>query len=239
MTFYDDITNGKRQFSTLEIEDISLTDIVTYDLELTDCVFRNVSFRGARLEGLQATRCHFENCIFAYAELSESKFVDCVFYKPAMECSFHQADCRYCEFITCDMRLVSFEKTRLFKANFLQCNATGANFYRAAFSKVVEISECIFELVDLRDAQLPRCNLSKTSFRQADLREANFEGCNLQECDFAGASLAHMTIQYADMRGANIAEFDVRSHSFFGVQLYEEQAKALIEKTGAVIVEHK
>lgn len=236
MDFLQQIDQGKRRFQGIVIDDMDCSESEIYELELRDCVFRNVNFRGAVLEGLQTQDCTFTTCNFSHAKLMESQFTHTSFYQLSAECTFYEADCRLCKFEECDIRLANFEQARLFRSVFYKTNATGANFFRADFNLAAEFVDCNFRMVDLRDAQLANCDLHKTIFEQADLRDANLTKCNLTACDFAGARIAHLKIQEADLRGANIAGFDIRTLDFTGVTIYDEQGKVLLENAGINLV---
>lgn len=68
-----------------------------------------------------------------------------------------------------------------------------------------ELSNTCLDGVDLRDAHMPKANLSNTSLQNANLRRCNLRKANLRGCDLSGCDLKQTDLFGADLTGANLS----------------------------------
>ncbi len=148
----------------------------------------------------------------------------------------------------------SFENAQLKGYNFSRCNMAAAKFFNADLSGA-DFTEAHLSYGDLRRANLANsfcshCNFQVTQMQGANMVDANLEGADLRSAHcggayLVGANLAGANLTGTDLRGANMkfavlkgAIVDgakVEDADLSGVNLSEEQIKALHGFSHAII----
>lgn len=147
---------------------------------MIDQVLKNIDFANNRKE-LEYENCHFLNCNFTGADLSNIKFIECEFEA----CNFTQTkwvntSIQSCEFKTCKMLGLDFSGLNLFllSLSFEECQLNLSNFYQ------LKLKRTNFLNCQLQETDFTEANLSQSSFERSQLRGAIFDHTNLTEVDF-------------------------------------------------------
>jgi fluoroquinolone resistance protein len=141
--------------------------------------FKNSNYQGKLIKDRSFENCQFTGCIF-----NEAVFENCRIDN--------------CTFDNCDLSLVSFKYTNLYKTNINNSKAIGVkwfeldnpfdiNFYNTTLSfssfmgkilKKNKMIDCTAEDVDFTDCNLTQCDFSGTSFTNARFLNSNLTQAN-------------------------------------------------------------
>lgn len=92
---------------------------------------------------------------------------------------------------------MSFEWSKLRRANFSKSNLTRTNF---SFS---QLSDCNFQDADLREANFYKAELINCNFQGAQVAGANFEGAIFPGSKVGGVDFSQARMNWSEMRGAD------------------------------------
>jgi fluoroquinolone resistance protein len=141
-------------------------------------------------------------------EIISGKFTDCVFF----QCIFESAilnNCRFsnCLFQECNLNLVklpgsSFPATRFEKSKLMGVDWTQATWSTSGFYSIVHFLECVishstFIGLELKRIQITNCIANEVDFRDADLSNADFKGTDLARSFFGNTNLSEADLSQA------------------------------------------
>jgi uncharacterized protein YjbI with pentapeptide repeats len=141
-------------------------------------------------------------------EIISGKFTDCVFF----QCVFESAilnNCRFsnCLFQECNLNLVklsgsSFPATRFEKSKLMGVDWTQATWSTSGFYSIVHFLECVishstFIGLELKRIQITNCIANEVDFRDADLSNADFKGTDLARSFFGNTNLSEADLSQA------------------------------------------
>jgi fluoroquinolone resistance protein len=220
------------------IAEADLGGIDAREVVLRDCRFVDVSFHGARLEGLQCAASTFVRCRFDDAHLVSTSFTGCTFFdaQAEMGCTFARTNLRLAAFKDCTLDSCIFEGADLTYSAIRDTRGLGASFYKAVFDGAVTITECMLRYADLRDADLKGCDVSKNDLEWAVLDSANCQDANLRDTTLNRASLRGATFRGADLRNANLGGLDPRIVDVRGALIFEGQMRQILESLELIIL---
>ncbi len=182
--------------------------------DLSNMIFRGVSFAGANLEAAKLDGSDFTGCDFRNSILKNTSAKDCI---------FEGAD-----FCGGQLQRAQFQHSNLSKARF--CTFSDGKFTAAALDDVnfdhCELSDAIFvpELPSSRQvmggcrvtgsvfagSNMSRCNLQGIDFHTCILTGTNLFGTSLQRCKFEGVDLSS-----ANLINANLSQIVYSDSSRF------------------------
>jgi fluoroquinolone resistance protein len=167
--------------------------------QLTDgAIIHNMTLHDADLSGTQAyvvvlRDCTFLNVNFAHADWEGVQAENCVFHR--------------CRLVGMGLDTAVFTNCQFFDAE----NSAG----------------CDFQQAKLRHARFHKCNLAMCSFEEAQLLQITIHDCHAVgaiffRADFKGAAtLTKNNLQYANLRGAQLAKCDLSHNNFVWANLDE------------------
>lgn len=125
--------------------------------------------------------CHFRDCDFANANLSQFSFVDCVF----QGCNFSLTQIagstfRDVIFRHCKMLGLRFDRCNTFALSFGfdNCILDHSSFYQ------LKLAKTLFKNSHLHDVDFTESNLTAATFEACDLQGSIFNQTILEKCDF-------------------------------------------------------
>ncbi len=246
--FLESLANGK-SFRNILIKDAVFAKNKANDLTFRNCVFDRVDFTKVSWIGLKCTSVMFRSCNLSNADLEDAVFENCSFFDPNSPtesrrsqsiyppggCKFLRANLHSATFMNCDLSFCVFEGANVFRITIEDSKATSTKFFRANFNSSARLINNIMHYADLRGAQLSKCDASLTDFRWANLDEVNFTEAVLVGSNLSGTTVRYAKFEKADLRGANIASFDIRTIDLHGAKIFESQMQNLLENCGLVI----
>ena len=145
--------------------------------------FKNIDFKATQIEK-EYDYCHFFNCNFDSANLSNVTFVESVFENCNLSNVVLTETClNDVKFINCKMIGLNFNdcNTFIFSIDFVGCNLSLSSFYQ------MNLVGQHFEKCKLQEVDFVETNLSKVNFDGSDLSKAVFERSKLEKADFRTA----------------------------------------------------
>ena len=128
--------------------------------------------------------CHFINCDFSGANLSDFAFVDCMF-------------------TGCNLSLAKLNKTAFREVRFKDCKMLGLHFEHCnGFGLAFRFEHCIlndssFYQTKIKQTHFRSCQMLAVDFTETDIAESIFDHCDLQHTTFDRTIL-----EKADLRTA-------------------------------------
>lgn len=165
-----------------------------YGLGIKNCVFSS---------------CHFTDCNFDHATISDTNFVCC----ELSSATFRDTGLKNVTFTNCKLMGTVFVEASLQGCTFFGCSASYANFARAL---------------------LRGCQLVENTLRQSVFSSTRFQKCFLQS-DFTGTDFMHAVLHDVDLTACLIdgALFDPLE--LRGLQVTREQAASIAAILGLII----
>lgn len=149
--------------------------------------YENKRFSGSEHRKLVLEYAEFSGCTFLDCDISESKFVKCVFEN--------------CTFKECNLSLSEFPETRMTDCGFISCKLAGIDW--ALLS-----TEMGFEL------SCEDCDLSYSTFVEVDLSGSTFTDCVMHEIDFTQSSMKKALFKGSDLERTLFDRTDLREANF-------------------------
>jgi len=151
--------------------------------------------------GEEYDSCHFINCNFSSADLSNVIFTECVFEN----CNFSSVKISNTSF-----QQVTFISCKMLGLQFDECNKFGLSF---------RFSECVlnhsgFYQSNIKNTQFINCQLKQVDFTQADLTESVFDKCDLNSAIFEQTNLTSVNFQSADNFSIDPTKNNIRKAKF-------------------------
>ena len=150
----------------------------------------------------------FDKVHIESGQILNGKFTDCLF----SQCSFETVilnNCRFsnCIFQDCNLNLVqlpgsSFPATHFQKSKLMGIDWTQAAWSKAGFESLVGFQECVishstFIGLELKSIQITNCIANEVDFRDADLSNADFTGTDLARSIFGNTNLTEADLSQA------------------------------------------
>lgn len=163
---HSDLTYRKLQ--DLKISEVNLYQSLITGSLIRDCLFTQVSFQRADLDGVRGEKstfveCNFTRCDFRSSHFTRCKFVSCVFDETFInDCEFHE-----CEWISCSFKGASLSESRLHQSVMDGCTLSQGTFihnwlYQCRISNMV-IGDCTFLYVILRNGEFEKVTINADS----------------------------------------------------------------------------
>lgn len=189
------------------------------ELVFEDCLVRDTQIKGDTLIASHWRRCKFLNCEFVGANLRDTKFDSCLFFEGATASSsnFRYCDLERASFDKCNMSLVKVIGCQAFDLSVVDCQMRGVEFentkfvqsagrkhFGAARFKNCQMTDALFDKLDLTPCEFEGCDVSFSSFRGTRLVNASLRDCDLQSIEAADANFSG-----ADLRGSDLLGMDL------------------------------
>lgn len=91
--------------------------------------------------------------------------------------------------------------------------------YARSLMSPPDLSESVFDGLNLQGLMLAGANARKSSFVGADLRNANLSRGNFSSCDFSGANLMGAVMRRSSFEGAKFQNANLTNADFSGSNL--------------------
>ena len=163
------------------------------DAHLTDIVLTKANLSGTEAYDLSLKNCTFTDVNFARADWEGLRAEDCTFH--------------HCQFVGMGLDTAVFVSCTFFDAD----QSISCNFHRTK----------------LRQATFTNCNLAMCDFEEAELFQITIKECHalgaiFGKARFKGAArITHNNLQYANLRGVNLAKCDLSHNNLMWASLDE------------------
>jgi len=151
--------------------------------------YEDQTFKGAEITTALQIKCtEFCDCEFVDCKFASISFFDCIFEN--------------CTFDNCDLASSSIKHTAFRDVIFTECKLTGIQWTEAVLPLDVHFRRSIlnysgFVGVDLRNAEIVRCQL-----KDVDFSETNLSKTDCRYSDFSGARFNNTNLSYANLTRA-------------------------------------
>jgi len=182
------------------------------DAFVEDQTFDKIDFTNKPLAKGDYDHCTFLHCDLSTVNLSEIKFVDCVFDG-------------------CNLSMAVMSTTVLRDLRFVNCKMLGVRFDQAsAFGFACRFEGCAldhssFYQMKIKKTEFLRCQLRQVDFSGADLSQSSFDGCDLADAAFDGTVL-----EKADLRKAFNYSIDPERNKVKKARFALEGVRGLLNK---------
>ena len=174
-------------------------------------------------------------------EIISGKFTDCVFSQCSYETAIlNNCRCSNCLFLECNLNLVklpgsSFPATRFEKSKLMGIDWTQATWSTSGFYSLVCFLECVishstFIGLELKRIQITNCIANEVDFRDADLSNADFTGT-----DLAGSIFGNTNLTEADLSQARNYMVDPSNNILKQAKFSMPEAMALLYSMDIVL----
>ncbi|QXH33776.1 Qnr family pentapeptide repeat protein [Pseudomonas muyukensis] len=206
-------------------------------------VFENKRFDLNEFTGRTIKGVSFLNCDFSRVDLSETQFVDCIFYDRDREvgCSFRSAKLKGASFKRCDLSVCVFNFASALGLEISESKAQGADFSSASFMNVIS-SKSWFCSAFINKSNLAYANFSKVNLEKCELWDNRWTGANLAGASFAGSDLSGGDFTAIDWHSADftgcdltdseLGDLDLRTVNLEGVKVSRDQMSDLAARLG-------
>ncbi|MDD5065315.1 MAG: pentapeptide repeat-containing protein [Phycisphaerae bacterium] len=151
--------------------------------------YRDVVFNKENLSNLDIKKsyfysCEFVNCNISGSNLSDSRFVGCIFkYSDLSNAILLNTVFREVEFISCKLIGLDFSDCikMLLEMTFKSC----------------DLSYCLFTDMNLRRMRFDECRFFQAEFNSCNLSDSSFDESMLAECKFADCNLTNSDFRFA------------------------------------------
>ncbi|PHM65842.1 pentapeptide repeat-containing protein [Xenorhabdus stockiae] len=211
-----------------------------------------IHFREKRIEkdqfrGQVVKNTHFFNCDFSYADLTDSQFIDCLFYesKNQLSCNFKHAILKDASFKNCDLSMVDFRYANALGIEICGCRLQGADFRGVSFMNIVSptirfcsayITKSNLSYANLSDVVLEKCELWENRWHGTHILGATFSGSDLSGGEFTAFDWYAANFTHCDLTNSILGEIDIRRVDFQGVKLESSQVAEIMEQLGIVVI---
>lgn len=184
---------------------------------MEDQTFDKIDFTNKPPAKGEYDHCTFVHCDLSSVNLSEIKFVDCVFNG-------------------CNLAMAVMSTTVLRDLRFVNCKMLGMRFDQAsAFGFACTFEGCVLDHSSFYQRKMKktvflRCQLKGVDFSGADLSQASFDGCDLADAVFDGTVL-----DKADLRRAFNYSIDLEKNKVKKARFAMEGVRGLLDKYDIII----
>ena len=210
---------------------------------VSERLFDGTDLTGAELDAAAFERCDFVDVSFRRADLTQTRFERCSFFRPepAAKCDFSYARLRDASFDRCDLTTASLVKVHAYGLRLTGCVAGGIDFSGADFSlgpgraeafAHATIQGCNMPWADFTGVTLARCALTDCRLTEAIFNEASLAEAELAGSDLTGIEAHGLALAGADLRGATFNNLALRTVDMTGVRVTAEQALMLLAPLG-------
>lgn len=184
-------------FTYRKLEDLNISEVDLYQSLLTgslirNCVFTNVKFQRADLDGVRIENTVFIKCDFSKCDFRSSHFTQCNFESSVFDEAFIN-DCQFdkCILIDCSLKGVSLTESHLLSTSISNCLLTQGTFihnwlFESSMSDMI-IGDCTFMYVIFRHCELENITINADSigtifgFTEKHLKDAKLMFLGKQE----------------------------------------------------------
>ena len=179
-----------------------------------DVEWRALDLTFISLAGIELRRADFSRALLASSDLTECDF---------HEVSFENADLSACEARGAKFAGCSFDFANAANASMISATVSSCRFTNAALAGSVlanaSLDGCKFDQTGLADSNVSDCHVSRSTisdcnfrysrlcgieFRDSSLARVKFDQCSLRGAKFIATSLQEVSVQSADLRGAEL-----------------------------------
>lgn len=191
--------------------------------------------------------CHFFNCRFEHADLSEMHFLHCKFYNEQNDsgCSFQRANLKETLFSHCDVSMADFRYIHAIGLEISDCKVIGSDFRGANFMNMIGLNNyfCTATLrrnnlgyANFEDVILEQCDLRENRWTEANMLGAKFSGSDLSGGEFHDIDWQSADFTCCDLTGCDLSQIDIRRVDLTGVKITQEQQSQLLEPLGLIVL---
>ncbi len=210
-------------------------------------VFSEQRFNQKQFSGEEIHDCKFLRCCFDSIDLSETTFVNCIFYDDEMQkgCSFQNAQLKDASFKHCDLTMADFKNIQALGLEIRECKATGADFNGASFMNMITtrswfcsafMTKNNFSYANFSKVILEKCELWENRWTGANVRGTNFSGSDLSGGEFTEFDWNDVNITHCDLTNSDLGELNLRKVDLDGVKIDDWQQSHLLEKLGVIVI---
>ncbi|PHM37663.1 Qnr family pentapeptide repeat protein [Xenorhabdus innexi] len=211
-------------------------------IELREKRIEQNQFRGQVIKNT-----HFFNCDFSHADLTDTQFIDCVFYEPKnqLSCHFKHAILKDTSFKNCDLSMVDFRYSDALGIEICGCRLQGADFRGVSFMNMMSptvsfcsayITKSNLSYANFSDVVLEKCELWENRWHGTQILGATFSGSDLSGGEFTAFDWCAANFTHCDLTNSVLGEIDIRRVDFQGVKLEVSQVSEIMEQFGIVII---
>jgi fluoroquinolone resistance protein len=211
--------------------------------------FREEKMKDSQLRGEVIKNTRFLNCDFSHADLTETQFIDCLFYESQNQlgCHFNHAILKEASFQNCDLSMADFRYAKALGIEIRGCRLQGADFRNASFMNVINaqvrfcsayITKSNLSYTNFADVILEKCELWENRWHETHILGANFNGSDLSGGEFSSFDWSAADFTYCNLTNSALGEIDIRKVDFRGVTLEAYQVAEMMERLGIVVIDH-
>ncbi len=194
--------------------------------------------------------CHFLRCHFDSTDLSETAFVNCIFYDDESQkgCSFQHAQLKDASFKNCDLTMADFKNIQALGLEMRECKATGADFAGANFMNMITartwfcsafLTKNNFSYANFSKVILEKCELWENRWTGANMQGSNLSGSDLSGGEFTEFNWNDVNVTHCDLTNSDLGELNLRKVDLDGVKIDDWQQSHLLEKLGVIVIHSK
>jgi uncharacterized protein YjbI with pentapeptide repeats len=195
-------------FTYRKLENLNIFEANLYQSLLTGslirhCVFTNVKFQRADLDGVRIETSTFINCDFSKCDFRSSHFTQCKFEKSIFDEAYIN-DCQFnkCFLSDCSLKGASLTESHLLNTSMINCTLTQGTFihnwlFESSMSDMA-VGDCTFMYVILRDCKFQNITINADSigtifgFSEEHLRDAKLMFLGKQEAVPDGSDIINL-----------------------------------------------
>jgi uncharacterized protein YjbI with pentapeptide repeats len=184
-------------FTYRKLENLNISEVDLYQSLLTgslirNCVFTNVKFQRADLDGVRIENSIFIKCDFSKCDFRSSHFTQCKFESSIFDEAFIN-DCQFikCALIDCSLKGASLTESHLLNTSMSNCLLAQGTFihnwlFESSMSNMI-VGDCTFMYVILRHCKLENITINADSigtifgFNEEHLKDAKLMFLGKQE----------------------------------------------------------
>lgn len=210
-------------------------------------ILRDQKIAADRFTGEKIEHASFINCDFSAADLTDTQFIDVQFYHrdSQLGCNFSRATLKDAGFHGCDLSMSNFSHANLLGIEIRDSMLQGADFRGASFMNFITskvwfcsayITKSNLSYANFANVVLEKCELWENRWLGTQVMGAKFSGSDLSGGEFSAFDWRTLDITHCDLTRSSLGELDVRYVDLEGVKLDSNQAAALMERLGILVV---
>lgn len=216
-------------------------------LKTHQTLYRDHDFSKQDLQDLVFDKCQFYGCNFSRSDLTETKFIDCVFIESGnvLGCDFSHAKLKEASFKNCNLSMAIFDGADAFGIEMRHCHLKGVSFVRTNFANHIThntyfcsayITNCDLSYANLERQKLEKCDLFENRWGGANLSGSSFKGSDLSRGEFTAEQWEQAQWNDANLSHVDLNGLDIRRITLTGVIICQWQQEQLLSNLGLVVV---
>ena len=192
---YNGSRSDNRNFTCLEVKDITLTgedlsNIEAHYSKFENCTFEKVKFNGAEFHFAQLENCTFKNCElrnaeFFFAGLTKVNFLNCSLNGVELPFAHGEISCTGCMMSRCTARNANLHVV------LKECDAS---YFDACFCSLeFDVFNSNLRRSEFNDAVAVKGEITRTDLTGAELNRSDLSGLTLTDCATEGLETENST----------------------------------------------